>query len=113
MMQLPQDPEPPIAAGDIPDPMRSDEGRACEPSRRLTRRLLFTRRGWPGAWLVVLFACWIGVAIGGWTQREETLAAQRRHCLQVQQANASRPPAERQGCASRLAVQRSHFAAVS
>lgn len=106
-MQLPQDPEPRKTAGDTPDPMDSNEGRACERSRELTRRMLFTRRGWPGGWLVALLACWIAVAVGGWKQREDTLAAERRHCLEVQEANASRPPAERQRCAREPAAH--HF----
>ena len=102
-MQLFQHPLPRPAAG---DPMRCDEGRASEASRQATRRLLFTRRGWPGPWLLVLAACWIAVAVGGWKLHEDTRAAQRQQCEAIQAADASLPPAERRACPQGGATQR-------
>jgi hypothetical protein len=35
-----------------------DEGRGCEPSRRLTFLVLFTRGGRPGGWLFLVVGLW-------------------------------------------------------
>lgn len=42
--------------------LRSNEGRACELSRRASFAVLFTREGRPGAWLLLVAALWSVVA---------------------------------------------------